>query len=307
MSINTLVSENRTLYSRCMDVYGDLEPLSNEKTLSLLKTIDDNLNSDTTKRAKDTLFAHNIKFIYSQIKKYNSKDNFEYSDDLLSAAIEGFYVALNKITATSVDSYATKKGMDIKHSLLAHVSGDIQQSIKNFLRSNNSYSVSEYLFKQECKVHAALNNIENEFGESISETERLQEVSFRTNLTIAQVKDALDASRGTVSLSTTINDKDGEELNVIDTIEGTQYENFMQNIFNEQMVRDISIALESLSDTQKEVVLNFCGLYGRKQINVTKISKMFNKTRQWVYNTLNASYDILRNSIQDLEAYYFVG
>ena len=71
------------------------------------------------------------------------------------------------------------------------------------------------------------------------------------------------------------------------------------------MIRDVQIALDYLSDIQLQVVSEFMGFDNNPRLTVTQIATVHRKTRQWVYNTLNAAYEILKSCPLDLASYYY--
>lgn len=274
--------------------------LSSNETLNLIKNIA--LSNANKAEAKERLIKANLKWILSKVKCYQKLAEL---DDLLMAGVSGFTEALNNITIDKIESIAKTYDNNYVASLMAYATSFIRKEATTEIANISNYELTEYRQKQISKVRKELKSVEELFGNDISYEDKLEEVAWRTGLSIKRIKTALDYSERNISLYTPINTKEDNEENDILTFENTLQTRFEDEIFNNYMIRDIQIALDYLSDIQHQVVSEFVGLDHNPKLTVTQIATVHGKTRQWVYNTLNASYEILKSCPLDLDAYYY--
>ena len=272
--------------------------LSSEDTMDLIRTITS--SKPNKAKAVNRLVLANLKWIYSKVKCYRKLVDYE---DLVMAGVTGFLDALDEITVEKIEAIANKYEYDYVQSLMAYATGFIRKETYLEIASYSNYELTEYRQKQISKVRKEWNNVESLFGDDLTYEEKLEEVSIRTGLSITKIKTALDYSTSNISLYTKINESNDEDA--VFTFEDTLKTKFEDEIFNNYMIKDVNLALDYLSDTQRDVVCEFVGWGNIPESTVTKIAENHNKTRQWVYNTLNTSFEILRNCPLDLDAYYY--
>lgn len=296
-----LSSSNKEL----LDQFSKLPYLSSEETMNLVSIIS---NDRTNKEAITKLLSHNIRFIYSKAKA----TKLLTIDDAFSSAIEGMLKAIQSVTPSALEAISnnannSEKEADYSKAFICYASGIIVDELRLEMKNYQSLSVTVYELRNLKKVKAAEKKVSELFGNSISNEEKIQEISVRTNLSTKVVKNCLETGTTPLSIYNPINDSSEDNLILGDTMSGEYEDSTYSEIWNSQLSRDINKILDRLSDVQRSFIEYFYGLNGKKQMSIEEISKHHGFSRQWGNKIFHTAQNALRNAEEDLESYYLLG
>ena len=121
--------------------------------------------------------------------------------------------------------------------------------------------------------------------EKLGRTPTLSEISAKTKFTVKTIKYLMQLANGTVSLNDTIIDEKGKKKELIDTIPSNTKNPAEQA--NKKNMEDLSKKLLScLSETTKQQMIYYFGLFDNPPLTLTEIAQMYKISYQAVQNKI---------------------
>ena len=292
-----MTKEELTVSEMMLNCASNYEALSSDETLRLVTII---CNNESGKdEAINTLVNSCTKWIYSQVKVFNKLGD---TDDFLQAGYEGFINGLNTISLRDLHKVVREKGFGYNYGLFYLIKGFVWDSVNSYLSSRSNFPMSDYRLRQVRKVRGALNELESFYGSDYDNDDILLEVARRTNLSLNQVKTALEYSDNCISMETPLYHDELEErdMTYVDLLSTTDTYDFEER----ELQNLVEQAFTLLSPIQQRVLSLYCG-FGEDAKTVTEISEMLGKSRPTIYKIIEEAGQIIRNSHLDLDAYYY--
>lgn len=213
-----------------VDIVGintnDLKILSNEEIKRLILEYK---NGSLT--AKETLIMGNLKLVLSVIRGFVSRcDN---QDDLFQIGVIGLIKA--------IDNFNLDYNLQFSTYAVPMVMGEI----KRYLRDNTQVRVSRQIKDLAYKALKEKERYLDEVGEEISDLE----LSKRLDVSIEELRLALDSTSAISSLYETVYSDNDDEILLIDQLSD-------EVILKDKIINEITLkrALRSLTDIQKRVI-----------------------------------------------------
>jgi RNA polymerase sporulation-specific sigma factor len=213
-----------------VDIVGintnDLKILSNEEIKRLILEYK---NGSLT--AKETLIMGNLKLVLSVIRGFVSRcDN---QDDLFQIGVIGLIKA--------IDNFNLDYNLQFSTYAVPMVMGEI----KRYLRDNTQVRVSRQIKDLAYKALKEKERYLDEVGEEISDLE----LSKRLEVSIEELRLALDSTSAISSLYETVYSDNDDEILLIDQLSD-------EVILKDKIINEITLkrALRSLTDIQKRVI-----------------------------------------------------
>ena len=213
-----------------VDIVGintnDLKILSNEEIKRLILEYK---NGSLT--AKETLIMGNLKLVLSVIRGFVSRcDN---QDDLFQIGVIGLIKA--------IDNFNLDYNLQFSTYAVPMVMGEI----KRYLRDNTQVRVSRQIKDLAYKALKEKEKYLDEVGEEISDLE----LSKRLEVSIEELRLALDSTSAISSLYETVYSDNDDEILLIDQLSD-------EVILKDKIINEITLkrALRSLTDIQKRVI-----------------------------------------------------
>lgn len=213
-----------------VDIVGintnDLKILSNEEIKRLILEYKNGSLS-----AKETLIMGNLKLVLSVIRGFVSRcDN---QDDLFQIGVIGLIKA--------IDNFNLDYNLQFSTYAVPMVMGEI----KRYLRDNTQVRVSRQIKDLAYKALKEKERYLDEVGEEISDLE----LSKRLDVSIEELRLALDSTSAISSLYETVYSDNDDEILLIDQLSD-------EVILKDKIINEITLkrALRSLTDIQKRVI-----------------------------------------------------
>lgn len=220
------------------------------------------------KEARDTLFRENIGLIYSVARRFTGRG--VELEDLIQIGSIGLLKAVDKFDLA----------FEVKFSTYAvpMIAGEI----KRFLRDDGMIKVSRSIKENQYKIYRMKENLELQLGREPS----VQELADVLEMSVEDLVFALESSAEVESLSRTIYQGEGTELQLMDKIPEREngHEKMLNKIFVEELLDSLDssdrrlISMRYFHDmTQTEVASSL----GISQVQVSRMEKkILNRLRE---------------------------
>ena len=217
-------------------------------------------NNDT---AKEQLIRSNIKYIYSEAKKLNSKNVLE--DDLVMAGIQGLLEAIPKFDISSNNRFMTFASFWIRKELLEC----IHKNSSQLKISTTKVALANKIRKSYAK-HSSANDNSN----------ILNKVAASCNCSLEEVSELLNATSPCVSLNAPYSDDNS--VSILDFMEGKEHSPEAKFMEKEEKLELIK-AINKLTPCEKDVIIRHNGLFNHKSQTFEEIAKIQNKTKARIH------------------------
>lgn len=183
---------------------ANIKVLSNDEMVDLFKKY-----QSGDKLAKESIINGNLKLVLSILRKYNNRvDNM---DDLFQIGCVGLIKA--------IDNFDLSHGVKFSTYAVPMILGEV----KRYLRDNNSVRIARSIKDTAYKALKVKERLTNDLGREPT----IAEIAFELKIPDADVSDALDSMRDTVSMYEPIYNDGGDTIYLADQLcdnKGSTYE-----------------------------------------------------------------------------------
>jgi len=263
----------------CLDIYlkdiGEIPRLTPEEELKLAKQI-----QRGSRKAKVQMVRANLRLVVSIARKYcNLGLSFL---DLIEEGNIGLMKAAEKFDLTFECKFSTYAAWWIK-----------QRIMRALANHGKMIRIPAYLVDRIIMVRRVANELRSEKTESPD----IEKISDHTGLTMEQVQEALELSKGTTSLNIPVGEDSGAEL--MDLVEDVDAEKPQSGI-EISMIRDkIFDLLEVLNEREVKLIVYRFGLFNNRPHTLEAIGKQMGITRERVRQLEKGAIMKMRKALQE--------
>ena len=246
----------------------------------LLTTEEENLLAvkikDGDEDAMDKLIVSNLRFVISVAKQYQHQ-GLDLMD-LIGEGNLGLITAAKNFDETRGFKFISFAVWYVRQSIFNSLSGQARVVRLPLNRIANLNKVSKAI----SKLQQRLQHDDPPIDVIAEETWRPVDNKPVKGLTIKEVSDSIYMSNKYVSLDAPLegSNNDGEEIPLVNTIQDEVCLEADYGFESESLIKEISRALSTLQDKEREVVAMFYGIGYKEQLNLDEISKRVGLTRE---------------------------
>lgn len=263
----------------CLELYlkdiGDIPSLTPEEEIKLAKRV-----QKGDHKAKSELIRSHLRLVVMIARKYKHLGMAFL--DLIEEGNMGLMRAAEKFDPSHECKFSTYAAWWIKQRIMRALSNQ-----------SKMIRIPAYMVDRILLVRRVYNKLKNEF----SEEPNYELLAKQTGLTLEQVKETFEYSKGTTSLSMPVGDDGGTEL--IDLIEDSDTEHPASKI-EMSMIRDqIVDLLEELNDREVKLIVYRFGLFNNKAHTLEEIGKVMSITRERVRQLEKVAIGKMRKALEE--------
>lgn len=264
-------NNNGDLLSIYLDEIGKFEKLTQEEILELFKKYK---NGD--KQAKNKIYYHNLRLVYSIVNKYAKVLVNEDYDimDLIQDGNIALMTAIEKFDLNKNINFSTFAFTVIKHSVL-----------REYVKNGEKNQISEAAYFKDGKMK----KIEMKFELKNGRKPTIEELSKLMGLPISTIEFLKLVRVKTVSLDATIKNSEKDNIVLMDVVSDKnaeiEFENVLNNVENE-WIYPLVMNSDFLSVKEKEIFKLYFGFDGNP-MGLSEIGEKLNYSREWVRRLRN--------------------
>jgi RNA polymerase sigma factor (sigma-70 family) len=267
-----------SLSSEYFEWVGSFKLLTKEEEIDLSKSIHNSKNPAISQKAKDLLYNSNLRLVIKIANSFNKWSNGLDYEDLIQEGNIGLHHAVEKFDHNKKVRFANYAALWIK-------------AYMNYAIYNTSRTIRTPLMK--AREISKLEKITEKF---IRENDREPTTSELSDLMKKSEKQIKKIQRSKISISSmnsSLNDDNFKLENVVES----EYKNPFQNIIDNETSGVLEEIINTLPESEKFVIINYYGLYGKSPMTFEKLGEKIGKTKQ-------GARVILLRSIQKIKEKY---
>jgi RNA polymerase primary sigma factor len=233
--------------------------------------------------ARDIVITSHLKFIVGKAKKLADQTNSDIGD-LINAGNEGLLIAIDKFNVNSgvrLLTYANWWILEKMQVLLKELS---------LIRLPHNKVINLHKIKKAINSHLNTTGVEPD----------VEMISELTNLSEKEIEDSISLTFGRVSLDDSINEHESDTTyyNLIADDDSPTTED---QLFNIDLIEDIQRSLSSFDERESDIINDYFGLNGNKQLLLEEIVNKYDITGTRVRQIINKVIKKLRHPSRNID------
>jgi len=216
---------------------------------------------DGSGRAKDELIKSNLRFVVSIAKKYQTSGISLL--DLINEGNLGLIKAAEKFDPDRGYHFISYAVWWIRQSIMLAIS---QKASLIRLPLNRTADLQ--------KIERVHKKLENKFGREPSANEIAEELDMDNE----EINHLRNITQDFVSLDSTLGDS--EDTTILDMIVDPKADSPDEHVFEESLVNSLNEVLDTLTDSEKEILCMRYGLNGFEPMSLQQIGDKFNLSKE---------------------------
>ncbi len=216
---------------------------------------------DGDQRAKDELIKSNLRFVVSIAKKYQTSGISLL--DLINEGNLGLIKAAEKFDPDRGYHFISYAVWWIRQSIMLAIS---QKASLIRLPLNRTADLQ--------KIERVHKKLENKFGREPSANEIAEELDMDNE----EINHLRNITQDFVSLDSTLGDS--EDTTILDMIVDPKADSPDEQVFEESLINSLNEVLDTLTDSEKEILCMRYGLNGYEPMSLQQIGDKFNLSKE---------------------------
>ena len=282
---NIVEANNEFIFDKYMCEINKFQPLSREEEVKLFKQIEKNRNPE----AIEKICKHNLLFVVSVAKKFAKAISTSSLtlEDLINEGNIGLYTAINSFDYRTGNKFISYAVWLIQNEIIKC----IQVNIKT-IRIPQSVIISAKLInKKEAYLEQKLirSPTNSEIFDAIIEDKNIKFIGDLNR--VNEVKEAFNFEKS-LNAHVNVGNKSVEYVELFRSKEITPLQNILENERNDLIIR----ILNTLPVNIKNYFIDYFGLFGNIQLNLTDMGEKYGELSQTIKNRMDKYLKIISDN-----------